>query len=284
VALVITNHSNQKELSMRNSLAALLLLAASVVTSNAAALDFSYQTDEMQNYGTGFTFPELNLDQAKANLVFTSNEHSDPKLSKVTIDFENARDITASNFTRSDSGYGDVYYAVVNKAWVFKQVIVEVTLNSGWPLDNVQIRVFVPYATSELGDAPVGQGVDLFQSGAPTVDVSKRRVADVGVFWQNQKRVLVKLKDRVGSQLGQPGVTDFELEVDWHGHGLKTIYIPAPNNYITAIGLVIEEHDYAGVVEHTVAIRYADRFGSVGVSESHPITQILEDAFQNSIF
>ncbi len=276
---------------MRNILTAALLLASSIASFNASAEVYSYETDELHNYGAQFSFPDLNLDRATANLVFTSNEFShDRKLSKLTLDFENARDINAINFTRSHYDTS-LYHAVVNDAWVFKQVIVEVRLDNHQPSNDVEIRISVPEVTTELSDTPMTPGVELFQSNAQIFDVSRKRVADTGVFRQNQKRVLVKLLDRLSasSPYAETQGQGFELEIDWHGHGVKTIYIDAqvPESQfhqIEAVGLIIEEHDFSGSVRHSLSIRYTDVTGNSQVTYSHPISQILEDVFSNVIY
>ena len=139
-----------------------LILRAAVLSTNAVAGNTTYETFEMNNYNAEFSFPNLNLDEAKATLQFESSEITgEIDLQKLVLNFPEATDITASGFSISPYE-NNIYRATVRNAWVFKEIVVEVTTGG----QDVQIRLLVPEVTSTVNNNEVLHGPTLFSGNS----------------------------------------------------------------------------------------------------------------------
>jgi hypothetical protein len=260
-------------------------IAALCASTLVQAKNYDDETLFFSGYGQ-MVFPNLDLSQPnKARLTVSDSLTSPEKqLDSLTLEFANANNLAVSNFKQIGP---NMYRAVVNDAWVFSRVFVEVSDLNFQDHGNFMVRLSVADITSLVNDAQFSGGIELFNGNGLLRDVTPRAVADSSNFVLDDKQLTLTLMDRLGSEFMNPTPgfeQGFEVKAAWLGHGNKTFYIPAPVGQpdfgrFTAVGFHVESFPGPEETEYLVSIRYVDDFGGQMESGAQPLRQIIDQVY-----
>ncbi|RLT94357.1 hypothetical protein, partial [Ketobacter sp.] len=127
-----------------------LIGASMALSTQLIHADTTYQYEiPMPGHYYQPLYPNLNLNELQKISVQAVKKdfYPEAELEQLTLDFKYATDLVATNFSRD----GNVYRAVVEDAWVYKQILVEV--HAMEPISshtNLEVRLFVVEQSSNL--------------------------------------------------------------------------------------------------------------------------------------
>ncbi|BFM10927.1 hypothetical protein R50072_10800 [Simiduia litorea] len=250
-----------------------------LVTSIASANQYQYEGVFAQS-GDSQLFQGLNLQGVNKVTLQASDQFDGPdlRLDQLTIQFSNAAPLLARDFKLVD---GHRYLALVEDAWVFNRLLVEIDANSLNQHNQLMVRVMVVDVSSRLSDLRQAFGPELVHVNAMLRDVTPKVLADSASLVVEGKNLTLQLFDRLGSHdplSMEPPVPGFEqgfsLTANWQGKGVKTFFLPAPagpDNFrdFTAVALLIESIEAPHGTDHFVRIKFKDPTGFT--QESQPV-------------
>jgi hypothetical protein len=259
------------------SVVLLLILFVSVLTE---AKTTKYDLVQLNSHNGVIQYPGLDFFNAKsAILTVTKTPPSiEPQLTSLEMTFPNAAKLTATNFKRIDGRYR----AIVNGAWVYKEVVVEldnVPLESNFP---VAINVFVSERTAFINPLAENPGRPLFTAFGIMRDITPIRIVDSESTMISNKKVILSLRDRLGVRSQGAGVPEgFIVDALWYGRGTKTLYLAAPVprqefDNIDVVSLVV-----TGALESDlmVSVKFKDPQGFEMISPPMPLKLLLDEAY-----
>lgn len=262
-------------------------LALSTQLANADAT-YQYEIPMPSSYHTPL-YPGLNLNELnKISIQVTRKDYTpEPVLDRVSLDFSSATDLVATNFSQD----GNIYRALVNGAWVYKQVLVEVEAMG--PIShnsNLQVRVSVVDQVSNLNQTGFSFGMETLSANGMLMDVTPNLLADKAVIMLEGKRLLLKLfrnpTDVYSPMYG--GSYGFKVEADWLGHGVQSFAIPAPFGPIDAdrfdaVALKIDSFPISPTeMEYNIAVEYTDPSGASTLTPFTSLRGELSRIFPNT--
>ncbi len=264
---------------------ALFLGATSAYAENRSFSFFSFAN------GSNFSFPGLFFDgQTKGELKITRTSPNDfpPSPSEFTIqklsfDFENAPDFTASGFQYQPQT--NSYTTKINNLWVFRSVVVEVT-NIDPSYHSFQYKISVPTSETFVGPdlpGPFSNDVILLDGQAELVDTTPFKVVDTASVKINGKRLSIKLNGNLSSNNNpNDGMIGEGIEINmlWQGRGEKLAYIPVPTDLnIKPIAFNLETISVGnGNSEYLYSVSYEENGGTFETPRQ-PLQPLLDDTF-----
>lgn len=228
-------------------------------------------------------YPGLDLNQLnKVKLNATKNEFApELEINRLELQFENASNLIASSFT-NEAG---VYRAIVNSAWVYKQVVVEVNASAGInPNENISIAVYVVEHASNLNNTGMSYGMQTLQVDGSLTDVTPNPLADSHWLKIQDKGMTLRLYQRPVFDLmtGQQG---FKIKTSWLGHGEREIFLNAPftpnefGNY-KAVALKVDTQTLPDGLEiHSVSVDYEDLGGAIQSTPFEDLQMYLDQVY-----
>lgn len=259
-------------------------------STSAYAETRSFSFFSFTNSGS-FSFPGLFFDgQTQGQLKLTRNSPNDfpPSLSefsinKLSFDFENAPDFTASGFQYQPQT--NSYTTKINNLWVFRSVIVEIT-NIDPNYRTFEYTISVPTSEDFIGPGlpgPFNSDVILLDGQADLIDTTPFKVVDTASTLVDGKRLSIKLNGNLSSNInpdnGMIG-EGIEIKILWLGRGEKLAYIPVPTNAnIKPIAFNIEIFDLGnGNSESFYTVRYEENGGTIDTPRQS-LQFLLDDTF-----
>ena len=264
---------------MKKFVRAILAASLALAAGESMAADIHKYEIKAPSHNYFPLYPGLNLNTVEKITLQTTDDVPTlpPTLKQLVIRFADATDLVVNNF----SLVGDRYRGIVNGAWVYKQVLVEVQtpmpLNNQAPLD---VRLFVVEGQSNLNAPAESFGPQMFEANGILVDVTPNELADITNVTLDDKRVTLKLmQNPVQTNYGMPG---FQVNATWLGHGEGTIYFPAPfppdaSNQFNAVALQIDPID---ATDFNISIGFKDESGYLQTTPPMLLRQLLNDALQ----
>lgn len=262
-------------------LGASMALSAQLVKADST---FQYEINMPAHYYSPL-YPNLNLNELNKISVQASKKDFNPDavLDQVTLDFQFATDLVASNFSRN----GNVYRAIVDDAWVYKQILVEVVAME--PISNysnLEIRLFVVEQSSNLDQPGNSFGMETLQAFGNLVDITPNPLADEVSLTLDGKNLQLKLY-RNATDVMTPiyGNYGFKIEADWMGHGNQAFSIPAPfgpmdADQFDAVALQIESFPISPTeTEYQIAVSFVDKSGYSNTTPLMPLRDYLMQVF-----
>ncbi|HTF98036.1 MAG TPA: hypothetical protein VL995_18010 [Cellvibrio sp.] len=263
----------------------------SIISASTYAKTFKYElTDILSSNGT-ITYPNLDFDQAQS-AVFTVNK--DPlspnlQITSLEVTFPTAAKLVATGFKQVDH---DTYRAVVNDAWIYRQIFVDVHgVDFNYPNRSTP-RIEASISEKSIFIQPEADvtGQPLFFLHSPFMrDITPSKIADTASVVLAGKRLTLSLKNNLGvasntngpSPINQEG---FVVDALWMGKGQKTLYIPAPVpveefDRFDAIAIDINELPTSQGVEYTLVIKFKDLNGYETSTPELPLMHLLEAAY-----
>ncbi|NVJ61521.1 MAG: hypothetical protein HWE27_14080 [Gammaproteobacteria bacterium] len=255
----------------------LVFLMVLTLSNFANAQEMKFQLGQPSAVGVTNTYPGLNLfGPFDLTITTTADEGSlDSTPDRVELNFSNANKLVARNFTEFEQSYR----TVVNNAWVFRQVMVEIN-KADFKSGQLSLKVYVVENSNYLNNISDASGPELFSLFGPLTDVTPNPLADItNVKYQDKRLTLKLLKNPVfkGPDMG------FEIQSMWLGHGEGTLFVPTYNNQndmktYKAISLTVEENEVFGEVVHYLTISYVDSEGQ-NYSDAAPLSQFMQEAY-----
>lgn len=265
-----------------------------LLSTSTYAKTFKYDLTALNAYQGPASYPKLNFNQVKS-AVFTINK--DPltpelQISSLEVTFPNATKLLATGFKKIEP---NLYRAVVDGAWIYRQVIVDVReLDFTRPAAHPLIEVYVSEKSAFIQPEIItdSRGENLFHVNGILRDITTAKIADTAIATVDNKKLTLSLKDLLSyapleSQVNGPR-EGFVIDALWQGKGQKTIYIPAPASLeefdrYTAIGLTLTERDLISGKEYFFSIRYKDEgFNGELNTPEQPLRPLLNSAFNSN--
>lgn len=268
-----------------------LIGASLAVSAQLVQADSTYQYEiNMPGHYYQPLYPNLNLNELNKISVQAIKKDFNPdvELDQLTLDFQFATDLVATNFSRD----GNVYRAIVEGAWVYNQILVEVLAMD--PISNhsnIEIRLFVVEQASNLDQSTMSFGMETFQAFGNLVDITPNPLADESNLTVDGKNLKLSLHrnptDTITPIYGNYG---FKIEADWMGHGVQAFAIPAPfgpmdADQFDAVALQIESFPISPTeMEYHIAVKYVDQTGYTNLTPMMPLRDYLMQAFPGSMY
>ena len=239
-----------------------LLLSVSILFGAVSSFagNITYEATSYTVYPTP-TYPNLDLNNIN-KVKLTSNGElspSDTKLLKAEFDFPNANKIIATNFKK----IGDTYRSIVKNAWIYKEVIVDITPRSDLrPQGEFTANIYVREESSNLNNMNNTPGILIYEYNGLMIDKAYNPIADSTSVIIDGKRAYIKLHQRFainerGSRQG------FLTTINWLGHGEFDLIIPGGNNSDTAIAFLTETITSGSDERVLYSIQYKDSQGNI---------------------
>jgi hypothetical protein len=267
-----------------NILARFLTFFFAVLALSAEAKTTKYDLEEMHSNPGHVHYPKLDLANAQS-VVLTVNRNAplyEPQLVSLEITFPTATKLTVTNFKLVDNKYR----AVVNGAWIYKEIIIEVEAPPRFTQGISMISAYVSERTAFIDPQTENQNQEglLFTILGNLRDITAVRYVDTVAVALSGKKVTFSLRDRpqVNANPGPGNLMDgFVVDVLWYGRGTKTLHVQAPIapwdfDSIEVIAIVIN-----GVsdFDRTLSIKFKDRNGTEMISGPTLIKNWLEQAY-----
>ncbi|WMS87942.1 hypothetical protein [Pleionea litopenaei] len=256
------------------------LLAASTLSLHSAAETFIYQVENL-GVNTQSAYPNLDLNQLKSIRVIVEKDswNDEGQIKRMDLDFENATDLTITNFSSEFT----TYRAIVNGAWVYKQVAAE--LNVYGPINDstsFDLKLHVVEQTSNLNNPAESYGLQILQALGNFKDMTPNKLADASNVTVDGKRLNLKLFQKAETGMNGEG---FRIDASWLGHGDRTLFLNAPfapPEYGRFKAIAIDLNSVTlpdGNVDHQIQVRYEDEFGAQMTSGYEPLQYLLDVAY-----
>jgi hypothetical protein len=223
-------------------------LAFSLTAASSFAVTVKYEVENLQSNNGWISYPGLDFSNATSATLSVEKDSPgvEPRLKSLDITFPNAAKLSAKDFKKVD---GFIYRAVVDDAWIYRQVIVDL---HGADFNNPNGYLTIDVAVSErqgfINPENEERGEHILLAHGQLKDVTTSKVVDTGSAVVNGKRANLSLKSRLGVPAPEAGSGEggFAIDVLWLGRGEKTIYLPSgfPQqhfDFITPIRLVLED-------------------------------------------
>lgn len=268
-------------------------MAFAIISSTAFAKTFKYDFTGIHSSNGFVNYPGLDFSQAKTVTLTVSKDPLTPEVTvnSAEITFPNAARLIATGFKKLDNT--DTYRAVVNNAWIYRQVIVDISGTDFNRAQNNRVNINVSVSEKSVFIEPEDdvKGHPLFFVDGDLRDITTPKIVDTDSVILDGKRVNLSLRENLS--FASPGtITNgaregFVLDVLWMGKGQKTIYIPAPipqgeYDRYDAIGLVLEELNGPLGKEYSLRVNFKDASGSQESLPPQPLKLILEQAFTSN--
>lgn len=263
----------------------------SILSTTTYAKTYKYDLTAIGSHSGSLQYPNLDFNQAKSALFTVNKDPLSPdfQINSLEVTFPNAAKLTATGFKKIEQ---DLYRAVVNDVWIYRQVFVDVRgvdfNRTQWSAPHISVSiseksVFInPESTSDYAGEP------LFHVHGIIRDVTPAKIADTAVATVDGKRVTLSLKDNMSTAPAESQINGaregFVIDALWQGKGQKTMYIPGPGpeeefDRFTAIGLVLEELTGPEGKEYSFSVKYVDASGAEIQTPPQPLRPRLDDAF-----
>lgn len=231
-------------------------------------------------------YPGLDLSQLKKINITVNRDMLTPEdsIKYLKLDFDNATDVAVSNLSFDQNA--NKYVGVINGAWVYRKLGIEVEAQSQILADQpVSVRLFVIEQQSNVNDPVMSYGPDLVVANGPLFDVTPNSVADSINVKIDTKNLNLKLYKRA-ERVTQPSYSGegFRIDSRWLGNGDRTFTIPTPFNVndsnFKAVALELQSHALPdGQVDHLIAITYEDLNGSRQTTPFEPLKPLLDQVY-----
>lgn len=264
----------------------LLTLSFAVFVVSAEAKTIKYELADIHSSPGYVFYPRLDLSNPKsAVLTIVKNAPLyETQLTSLEITFPAAAKFTATNFKLIE---GNKYRALVNGAWIYKEVVVEIDAIPLQPGLSQNIRVYVSERTAFINpqaETPDPSTLLFTVNGLPR-DITPVRIVDTESILIGGKKVTFSLRDRIqvntAPWTGTYIPDGFAIDVLWYGRGTKTIIIQTPVpppefDAIEATALILSGTTDA---DRTISVKYKDRFGAEVVTPPTLLKTLLDQAF-----
>lgn len=274
-----------------NKISCALIGASLALSSQLVQADSTYQYEiTIPGHYYQPLYPNLNLNELNKISVQAVKKDFYPEveLEQMTLDFQYATDLVVKNFSRE----GNVYRAIVDDAWVYKQILVEVLAME--PISNhsnLEIRLFVVEQSSNLDQPAQSFGMETFNAFGNLVDITPNPLADETSLTVDGKNLQLKLyrnpTDVITPIYGNYG---FKIEADWMGHGNQAFAIPAPfgpmdADQFDAVSLQVESFPISPTeMDYQIAVHYVDKSGYPNSTPLMPLRDYLMQVFPGTTY
>ncbi len=261
----------------------------SILSASTYAKTFEYDFTAINSFPGPIQYPNLNFNQPKS-AVFKVNKDPlspDVQINSLEVSFPNAAKLVATGFKKIEP---DLYRAIVDDAWIYRQVFVDVRgADFNRPLQsNPRIEVSVSEQSAFIQPEVVPKGQPLFTVNGILRDITVAKIADVATTTIDTKLLTLSLKDTLSYASAESPVNGpregFVIEALWQGKGQKTIYVPAPIpqedfDRLTAIAITIREITIPGGKDYFFSIKYKEENGSERITNEQLLRPLLNNAF-----
>jgi len=248
-----------------------LLIAVTLITNNTFAETFISKIDyssDNYNYNDSYNYNLLyqNLDLHQLDSIevtaVNSEDNLELELSSLKLVFPNATDLVVSSFSRVDS----TYTAIVQNAWVIRQLMVEVVTDKGlFEGNKLTARVYVVELSNNLNNTDLSSYIDIgpkmLDISGTLVDLTANTVADEVNINVDGKNLNLRLYQRPASKVNGQG---FVIDANWFGHGeagwvVSTPFSPVEYLNFKAVSITVDSLD--GGMSLPYNITYKDQDG-----------------------
>ena len=261
----------------------------SMLSASSYAKTFEYDFTAINSLPGPIQYPNLNFNQPKA-VVFKVNKDPlspDVQINSLEVSFPNAAKLVATGFRKIEP---DLYRAIVDDAWIYRQVFVDVRgVDFNRPLQsNPRIEVSISEQAGFIQPEVAPKGQPLFSVNGILRDITVAKIADVATTTIDSKPLTLSLKDTltyapVENQINGPR-EGFAIEALWQGKGQKTIYVPVPVpqedwDRLTAIAITIKEMTIPGGKDYFFSIKYKEENGIERTTNEQLLRPLLNTVF-----
>ena len=270
-------------LSFRTTLLASALLAATV----AQAKTFKYELTDLHSNNGFINYPGLDFNNATSAILTVTQDspEAQAKISSLEIKFPQASKLVARDFQNVD---GNMYRALVNDAWIYRQVVVNLNSPDLNPYNHapVNIEVNVSEKAGFINPEGEAQGQPVLMSFGMLNDITPAKTVDTASVIMNGKRLNLALSSNLSgpsaNSMGGPG--GFVIDATWMGKGQQKLYINSgfPQEFfgfVTPIALILDELDGPEGKEYMLSVQAKDHNGVEIPSPMMPLKDLLEQAY-----
>lgn len=261
-----------------------VILSILLSSSFTYAKTFKYELKDLNSHNGNINYPGLDFNAA-SSAVLTVNQASaeaEPQLTALEIHFPNATKLIVRDFKKID---GMIYRGVVNDAWIYRQLVVDVHRSDLNPYTNMFVHIEVSVSEKAGFINPEGEerGEGVLMAFGILQDATPATIADTAFTSVDGKQVNLSLSTNLGVPI-TGGEGGFIIDANWYGKGQKKLYMFSgfPQRlygFITPIRLVIEEIDSPTGKDPMITIFARDPAGYEIRSPSVRLKELLDQAY-----
>ena len=268
----------------------LAVTAFSIISASSYAKTFKYELIDVHSNNGEIIYPGLDFGQAQRAVLTVDKDPLTPEVqvTSVEINFPATTRLLATGFKKINY---DTYRAVVNDAWIYRQLYVDIRgVDFNRPQSNSpMIETFISEKSMFIQPDADPAGRHLFVAhGISLRDITPARVVDTASVVLAGKHLTLSLKNNLSFAAMDAPINGpregFVIDALWMGKGQKTLYVPAPVPFeefdaLEAIGININERPAPEGSEYTVVIKFKDQQGYEVLTPEIPLMHILEGAY-----
>lgn len=262
----------------------LVLLSLLLAATSSYAKTFTYELKDLNSHNGNLSYPGLDFNAASSAVLTVSQAsvEAQPELETLKLRFPNATTLIVRDFKKID---GMIYRAVVNNAWIYRQVIVDVHGSDLNPYINASfhIEVSVSEKYGFINSESEERGETVLMAFGLLRDITPATIADVASATVDGKRVNLSLSTKLGApETGGEG--GFIIDANWFGKGRQKLYVNSgfPQQhfgFVEPIRLLIEEVDMPDGKDQLVTIFFKDQMGNEVPAPSVRLKTLLDEAY-----
>lgn len=261
-----------------------VLLGIFVASASSYAKTFTYEVKDLMSHNGTISYPGLDFNAASSAVltVYQASAETEPQIETLKLSFPNATTLVVRDFKKVD---GMIHRAVVDDAWIYRQLIVNVHGSDLNPYNNNQfhIEVKVSEKAGFINTAGEERGETVLMAFGMLQDITPAKVADVASAIVDGKRVNLSLSSKLGVPV-TGGEGGFIIDANWFGKGQKKLYVNSgfPQQhfgFIEPIRLVIEEVDLPDGKDQLITLFAKDPMGGEIAAPSVRLRELLDQAY-----
>lgn len=249
------------------------------------AKTFKYEIQEMNSSGTGLDYPGLDLNGATSGAI--TIEQASPSEPAILTSLEINFPFAANLSTKAFSEHDNVFRTSVNRAWVYRQLNVEIHgFDIAFPNDQfVNIDTYVSEGDGFLNDnQPIGLGQPLFNASGRLVDVTPSQVVDTKTLTVDGSKLKLALINQVISVPERGLESAIVIDSLWFGRGEEKLYIAvnAPNDvskFYKPYRIAITTIPGPNEEENLIRIFAKNEVNGEFETEEFPLQALLDQAY-----
>lgn len=267
----------------------------SLLSASTYAKTFKYDLTAISSFQGPIHYPGLEFNQTKS-AIFTVNKDPlspDVQISSLELNFPLAAKLTATGFKQVEP---NLYRAVVNDVWIYRQVIVDVRNVDFNRAQMASALIEVYLSEKSVFINPENntdyRGEPLFKVNGILRDITATRIADSATTTIDGKKLTLSLKDLLSIAAPEVQVNGpregFVIDTLWQGKGQKTIFVPAfvpleEFDRYTAIAIILTERESPFGKEQFFSIKYKEEGSNYELTTpEQPLKPLLDGAYGTS--
>ena len=273
---------------MKLSLHTTLLVSAILAATTAHAKTFKYELTDINSNNGVIQYPGLDFNGATAATLTVEQDApgAEPQIKSLVIEFPHANNLVVRDFKHD----GGEYRALVNNAWIYRQVAVTLHSPDLNPYNHAPVNIDVSVSEQEgfinNGSGSAQPAQPLLMTFGMLTDITPAKTVDTASVVIGGKRLNLALRSNLSTPapFSGSGEGGFIVEANWMGKGAQTLYVPSsvPREafgFISPVSLKLDALEGPNGIEYMLSITAKDHNGAEMPTQYFPLNDLLMQAY-----